>query len=78
MHVVQYSGGIGSWATAQRVAAQHGPSDMVLLFANTLIEERSVYSFLEESAAQLGVPLVSVTGRSDTIRGSLGRSFPGE
>jgi hypothetical protein len=33
---------------------------MVLLFANTLVEEPSLYSFLEESAAQLGVPLVTV------------------
>lgn len=60
MHVIQYSGGIGSWATAQRVAAQHGTDDMLLLFANTLVEEPSLYSFLEESAAQLGVPLVYV------------------
>jgi 3'-phosphoadenosine 5'-phosphosulfate sulfotransferase (PAPS reductase)/FAD synthetase len=62
MRVIQYSGGIGSWATAQRVAARHGTADMVLLFANTLVEEPSLYSFLEESAAQLDVPLVIVTG----------------
>lgn len=34
---------------------------MVLLFANTLIEEPSLYFFLEESAAQLGVPLIYVS-----------------
>jgi hypothetical protein len=60
VRVIQYSGGIGSWATAQRVAARHGTTDMVLLFANTLVEEPSLYSFLDESAAQLGVPLVTV------------------
>ncbi|ADL47651.1 hypothetical protein Micau_4136 [Micromonospora aurantiaca ATCC 27029] len=31
LHVVQYSGGIGSWAAAQRVAAQHGTKRLVLL-----------------------------------------------
>jgi hypothetical protein len=60
MHVIQYSGGIGSWATAQRVAAEHGINRMVLLFADTRIEEPSLYAFVAESAAQLGVPLVTV------------------
>ncbi|MCI2421130.1 hypothetical protein MOQ72_27170 [Saccharopolyspora sp. K220] len=61
MHVIQYSGGIGSWATAQRVAARHGTGDMILLFSDTLLEEDSLYAFLAESAAQLGAPLVRVT-----------------
>jgi hypothetical protein len=33
---------------------------MILLFANTLIEEPSLYSFLDDSAAQLDAPLVVV------------------
>jgi hypothetical protein len=60
MHIVQYSGGIGSWATAQRVAARHGTHSMVLLFADTRVEESSLYAFVAESASQLGVPLVTV------------------
>lgn len=60
MHVIQYSGGIGSWATAQRVAARHGTENMILLFSDTLIEEDSLYAFLAESAAQLDAPLVRV------------------
>src|ERR1041384_4711829 len=60
MHVIQYSGGIGSWATAQRVAAQHGTSRMVLLYTDTRVEEQSLYTFVAESAAQLRVPLVTV------------------
>ena len=60
MHVVQYSGGIGSWATARRVAARYGPDDMILRFADTHVEEPSLYAFLRESAAQLGARLVSV------------------
>lgn len=61
MHVIQASGGIGSWATAQRVAAKHGTHDMILLFCDTLIEEDSLYAFLTESAEQLGAQLVRVS-----------------
>ena len=34
--VVMFSGGIGSWATAKRVAAQHGTADLTLLFTDTV------------------------------------------
>lgn len=60
LHVVQTSGGIGSWATAQRVAARYGTSNLVLLFADTLVEEPSLYAFLDAAAAQLGVPITRV------------------
>lgn len=33
-HVVMFSGGIGSWATAKRVIERHGKQDVVLLFAD--------------------------------------------
>lgn len=59
--IVQFSGGIASWATAHRVAARHGTGDLVLLFANTLIEDDDLYRFVHDSAAQLGVPLVEVS-----------------
>jgi hypothetical protein len=60
LHVVQYSGGIGSWAAAQRVAAAHGTKDLVLLFADTGVEDADLYRFLADSAAQLGVPVTVV------------------
>lgn len=60
LHVVQASGGIGSWAAAQRVARRQGTDNLVLLFCDTKIEEPSLYLFLHEQAAQLGVPLVQV------------------
>ena len=34
--VVMFSGGIGSWAAAKRVAEAHGTDDLVLLFADVL------------------------------------------
>jgi hypothetical protein len=59
-HVVQFSGGIGSWATAQRVVAEHGPQDVVLLFADVRVEDADLYRFVHEAAGQLGLPLTVV------------------
>lgn len=55
-----FSGGVGSWAAAKRVVAEHGPDDVTLLFADTLIEDPDLYRFLEEAAADVGAPLVRV------------------
>jgi len=52
--VVMYSGGIGSWAAAKRVAEQHGLVDLTLLFCDTLIEDRDLYRFLGEAAENVG------------------------
>ncbi|TXK41466.1 hypothetical protein FR742_19515 [Nonomuraea sp. C10] len=59
-HVVQFSGGIGSWAAAQRVAAQHGTDRLTLLFADTLVEDDDLYRFNQDATAQLGVELTVV------------------
>lgn len=59
-HVVMFSGGIGSWVTARRVADQHGTDSMVLLFADTLAEDEDLYRFLDAAAADIGVPITRV------------------
>lgn len=59
-HVVMFSGGIGSWAAAKRVAERHGTDDLTLLFTDTLIEDADTYRFLEEAAANVGGELVRV------------------
>lgn len=59
-HVVMFSGGIGSWAAAKRVAAKHGTKDLTLLFTDTLIEDPDVYRFLHEAAANVGVPVTTI------------------
>lgn len=51
-HVVMFSGGVGSFAAADRVVSQFG-RDVTLLFADTLIEDADLYRFLVESAAFL-------------------------
>lgn len=61
-YVVNYSGGASSWAAA-RVLLDHdaGPDDRVtLLFADTLIEDRDTYAFLEAGAANLGIPVTRI------------------
>ena len=59
-HIVNFSGGIGSWAAAKRVVAKHGPDDVVLLFADTLMEDEDTYRFLHEAASNVGVPLTVI------------------
>jgi len=58
--VVQFSGGITSWAVARRVADRYGVDDLVLLFADTQIEDDDLYAFVHASAAQLGARLIRV------------------
>jgi hypothetical protein len=67
-HVVMFSGGIGSWMTAQRVIDQVGPENVTLLFSDVkgstddphIGEDQDTYRFIEEAAAQLGAELVTV------------------
>lgn len=53
-HVVQFSGGAGSWATAKRVAETYGTDDLILLCANTNSEAPDWLDFVKVSAANVG------------------------
>ena len=59
-HVVRFSGGIGSWATAARVIERYGREQVTLLFADTLVEDEDTYRFRDDAADQLGAELVVV------------------
>src|SRR5437868_3892453 len=59
-HVVMFSGGIGSWAAAKRVASRSATKDLTLLFSDTLIEDADLYRFLDDAAANIGVTLIRV------------------
>jgi hypothetical protein len=64
-HVVQFSGGIGSFSAAQRVAEKYGTGRMVLLFADTLVEDPDLYRFLIDSGKYFGIkPTVVADGRT--------------
>lgn len=58
--VVQFSGGVGSWAAAKMVAKMHGTADLVLLFADVQDEHEDLYRFLREGAANIGVPVTVI------------------
>lgn len=58
--VVMFSGGVGSWAAARRVADRHGTDDMVLLFADTMIEDEDLYRFLDDASRDIGVPITRI------------------
>lgn len=55
-----FSGGIASAATALRVAEKHGTDDLVLLFADTMIEDADLYRFVDEAAAAIGGKFVRI------------------
>lgn len=56
-HLVQLSGGIGSWAAARRVIERHGTQDVHLLFADTRMEDEDLYRFLDDVERDLAVPI---------------------
>jgi hypothetical protein len=68
-HVVMFSGGLGSWATAKRVAAEHGTTNLFLVFADVggdhsnphEGEDEDTYRFIKEAAAEVGGELVWLT-----------------
>ena len=59
--LVMFSSGISSWAAAKRYAEEKGTPGMVLLFADTGIEDEDNYRFLHEAAANIGAPLEIIT-----------------
>jgi hypothetical protein len=63
--IVMFSGGAGSWATARRVADYYGTEGLVLLFADTKMEDEDLYRFVGEAAADVGGELVKVADGRD-------------
>ena len=63
--VVMYSGGAGSWAAARRIVDRHGAENVVLLFADTNMEDKDLYRFVAESVAKFGCELVRLADGRD-------------
>lgn len=58
-----------SWAPLKLAAKKHGTEGMVLLFADTKMEDEDLYRFLDQAAANVGAPLVRIAdGRNPTSR----------
>lgn len=62
-----FSGGIGSWAAAKRVVAEHGAENVKLLFTDTNFEDEDTYRFLNDAAENLGAELVRIDNGGQTI-----------
>lgn len=60
-HVVNLSGGACSFWAAKRVAERFGTGEMVLLFADTLIEDPELYEFNDWTAQHLGLPITRIS-----------------
>src|SRR4051812_29467666 len=58
--IVQFSGGIGSWAAAHRAVERFGAEHVRLLFADTLMEDEDLYRFLDDAQRELGCELVRI------------------
>ncbi len=52
-HIVFYSGGLGSWATAKRVVQAEGAENVICMFTDTLIEDEDLYRFLLETTQDI-------------------------
>jgi len=60
-HLVYFSGGVGSWMAARRVAAAWGTRNLTLMFADVLMEDEDLYRFIEEAADDIGAPITRVS-----------------
>jgi hypothetical protein len=60
-HLVMFSGGVCSWAAAKRVVEKHGTEGVVLLFADTKMEDEDLYRFIGQAEYNVGVSLEEVS-----------------
>ena len=75
--IVMFSGGAGSWGAAKRIAEWHGTDDLVLLFADMLMEDEDLYRFLEEAAQDVGGELIKIAEGRDPWQVFFDRKYLG-
>jgi hypothetical protein len=72
-HIVMFSGGIGSWATAKWVADNYGTDDLFLVFTDVkgsndsphVGEDEDTYRFIEDAAKNVGGTLIHLNEGRD-------------
>lgn len=50
---VNFSGGLGSWASSKLAVEQYGKDNVTLVFADTLIEDNDLYRFMVDAVANV-------------------------
>jgi hypothetical protein len=60
-HVVSFSGGMGSFAEAKSCVDKYGKDNVLLLFADTKMEDEDLYRFMFETVAFLDCDLMVLT-----------------
>lgn len=64
-YVVQFSGGAASYCAAKRAISRHGKENVVLLFCDTLTEDRDTYRFLNDAARHFRIMLNTIADGRD-------------
>ncbi len=59
-HVINFSGGVCSYLAAKRVVEDFGNKDVVLLFANTHMEDEDLYRFVDQASDKLNVDMLEL------------------
>jgi hypothetical protein len=76
-HLVQFSTGVASAEVAWRVVSEHGPADVVLLTADTRVEDEDNWRFGREVADRLGCEwVITADGRTPMQAGRDERCVP--
>lgn len=60
-HIVSYSGGLGSAITADLVCKEYGKDNVLLLFADTKVEDEDLYRFNKDVVNLLGCELITIS-----------------
>ena len=60
-HIVSFSGGMGSFAESKSCVDKYGKDSVILLFADTLMEDEDLYRFKDECVRFLDCELVTLT-----------------
>lgn len=64
-YVVSFSGGAGSYCAARRVCMEYGTDKVLLLFADTKMEDADTYRFIDDAQRVLGAELVTIADGRD-------------
>lgn len=60
-YLVNFSGGWCSYFAAERTVAKYGKENVVLLFADVMIEDDDLYEFNQMASDKLGIPITRIS-----------------